>query len=204
MEKSSLDTHIRHMTIRWSHLLIPIGGAALAALVGSVAFWDASKPSIVTGLSVIGAGVLVRLARGLPFTNADHFTLDEARQVAAAVQLSVRSLRALLAIVFVAMASLIFAAPIAHALAAVPITLVAERADSAVSAIVGFLLTYVFVRVFAVVQGDLGIVDLQSRYLVTSVARKQGSTFEKDRASRGGTAIKNPEGYGTIVQSPSL
>ncbi|MIL09667.1 hypothetical protein BZU93_27795 [Salmonella enterica subsp. enterica] len=188
------------MKIRWLYLLVPIGGAAVAAAMGSVSFWDTAKPSILTALSVIAAGVLVRLARGLPFTNADQFTVDEARQVASAIQQSVRALRALIAVVFLTMASVIFAAPTVVALKALPIRWLFDNADAGLSGVIGFLLTYVFIRIFAVIQGDLSLVDLQSQFLVQSVERKQAERFDRARTSSGGGLIVNPEGYGKVIQ----
>jgi hypothetical protein len=39
--------------------------------------WDELKAGLLVALSVMAAGVLVRLARGLPFTAVDHYEVDE-------------------------------------------------------------------------------------------------------------------------------
>ncbi|MER9026151.1 hypothetical protein NKI01_26990 [Mesorhizobium sp. M0815] len=167
-----------------------------------MAFWEAAKPSLLTALSVIAAGVLVRLARGLPFSNPDQFELGEVRLIAAAIKQSIRALRALIGVVFLAMGSLVFAKAIAAALTSAafipPETLL--YVEPGMSAVVGFLLTYVFVRIFSVIKGDVSLVDLQSELLVKSVERKQAERFDKSLTQSDTPPIKNPEGYGKIIQ----
>ncbi|RWB72940.1 MAG: hypothetical protein EOQ50_18405 [Mesorhizobium sp.] len=190
------------MKINWSHLAIPVAGAAAAWELASVAFWEAAKPSLLTAMSVIAAGVLVRLARGLPFNNPDQFALDEVRQIAGAIKRSIRALRALIAVVFLAMGSLVFAKAINTALLAatyIPVK-VAPYVEPGISAVVGFLLTYVFVRIFAVIKGDVSLADLQSDLLVKAVERKQADRFDKTLAKSDAPTMKNPEGYGKIIQ----
>jgi len=190
------------MKINWSHFVIPVAGAFVAWELASVAFWEAAKPSLLTAMSVIAAGVLVRLARGLPFNNPDQFALDEARQIAGAIKRSIRALRALIAVVFLAMGSLVFAKAINIALLAsayVPVK-VAPYVEPGISAIVGFLLTYVFVRIFAVIKGDVSLADLQSDLLVKAVERKQAERFDKALTKTDAPTMKNPEGYGKIIQ----
>ncbi|RUU06474.1 hypothetical protein EOD23_13650 [Mesorhizobium sp. USDA-HM6] len=190
------------MKINWSHLVIPVAGAAGAWGLASVAFWEAAKPSLLTAMSVIAAGVLVRLARGLPFNNPDQFALDEARQIAGAIKQSIRALRALIAVVFLAMGSLVFAKAFKTAVLAATFLSpkVAPYVEPGISAVVGFLLTYVFVRIFAVVKGDVSLADLQSELLVKAVERKQAERFDKALAKSDVPPMKNPEGYGKIIQ----
>jgi hypothetical protein len=191
------------MKVRWSHLLLPVVGAAAAAKLASVTFWDGSKAPLLTALSVIAAGVLVRLARGMPFTNPDQFELDEVRQIAAATKKSIRALRALIVIVFLCMGSVVFAKAVAEAGAAYLATHLPDLvpyAEPAVSAFVGFLLTYVFVRIFAVIRGDVSLVDLQAQLLVKAVERKQSDRFGKALEKIDTPPMKNPEGYGKVIQ----
>lgn len=157
---------------------------------------------LLTTLSVVAAGVLVRLSRGLPFSNAEQLQLDEARKLAKAVKESVKSLRSLLVVVFVTMFTLFLSVPLSTYLA----TVLSKRSDfvsyidPAISAFISLSLTYVFVRIFAVISGDIGIVNLQTDYLVKAVERKQGEQFEQSRKSSNAPKMKNPEGYGKIIQ----
>ncbi|MDE3824688.1 hypothetical protein I7F13_21120 [Sinorhizobium meliloti] len=187
------------MKIKLSHLLIPALGAATAALTVSVGFWDNSKAAILTALSVIGAGVLVRLARGLPFTNVDQFQLDEARKISAAVKQSIRALRILIFVILIAMASLVLVKGLADAaIAALPPD--TQFVEPVASGLIGLLLSYIFVRITAVIQGDVALVDLQSEFFVRAVERKQGERFEKARNSASDLPPANPKGYGKVVQ----
>ncbi|WP_037431504.1 hypothetical protein [Sinorhizobium fredii] len=187
------------MKIKLSHLLIPAFGAATAALTVSVDFWDSSKAAILTALSVIGAGVLVRLARGLPFTNVDQFQLDEARKISSAIKQSIRALRVLIFVIIMAMVSLVLVKGLTATItAALPHGNV--FVGPAASGLVGLLLSYILVRITAVIQGDVALVDLQSDFFVRAVERKQGERFEKARSSAPDVPPANPKGYGKVIQ----
>jgi hypothetical protein len=71
--------------IRWRSIVLPllVGGACYRWV--SVEFWDSSKQALLVCLSVIAAGVMVRLARALPFTTADQYELEEIRSLTKAV-----------------------------------------------------------------------------------------------------------------------
>jgi hypothetical protein len=71
--------------VRWRTILLPLLIGAICWRWVSVDFWDASKQALLVCLSVIAAGVLVRLARALPFTFADQYELDEIRSLTKAV-----------------------------------------------------------------------------------------------------------------------
>lgn len=71
--------------IRWNNLLIPATVGLAAAYLIDLKFWDDQKAGLLVALSVMAAGVLVRLARGLPFTSVDQYELDEVRQLTKAV-----------------------------------------------------------------------------------------------------------------------
>jgi len=187
------------MKIKPTHLLVPVVGAVVAALMVSVDFWDTSKASILTALSVIGAGVLVRLARGLPFTNADQFEVEEARKISSAIKQSIRALRILIIIILATMVSLVICKGVLS-----EFLILWPKAGSApasvISGIVGLLLSYILIRIAAVIQGDVGLVDLQSEYFVKAVERKQAERFEKSTSRSSETLPANPPSYGKIIQ----
>jgi hypothetical protein len=188
------------MKILWSHALIPVAGALIAAPFISVGFWDLSKQPILTALSVIAAGVLVRLARGSPFTNADGFELEEARQISRAIKQSIRALRTLIIVVFLTMFALVFAQPVLIVVMRSLPSVDTAIAGPMVSALIALLLSYVFIRVFTVIQGDVGLVDMQAKYLVSAVERKQAKRFADDMEKSSSPAPQNPEGYGKVIQ----
>lgn len=183
--------------------MIPIAAGGIAAAAIPVAFWDTSKTPLLTALSVIAAGVLVRLARGLPFNNSDQFELHEARRVATAIKKSARTLRALIVVAFIAMGGLVFAKPISDTVVAffqIYYPSASTYVEPVVSGTVALLLTYVFIRVFAVIKGDVALVDLQTDLLVHSVERKQAERFDKSIEKIETPTFKTPEGYGKVIQ----
>lgn len=187
------------MKLRLSHLILPIAGACTASAFGTMAFWDSSKAPILMTLSVIAAGVLVRLARGLPITNAENFELDEARRIAAAIKKSIRSLRILMIAIFLCMGAVIFGKTTTELITEkFPNT--TEYVHIIMSGFLGFILTYIFVRILAVINADVGLVDLQTKMFVDSVARKQGERFNTSIVNATDLPIKNPQGYGRIIQ----
>lgn len=188
------------MKIKLAHLALPIFAAATAEAFVSVEFWDASKAAILTALSVIGAGVLVRLARGLPFTNADQFQVEEARKIAAAIKMSIRALRVLIIVILGTMVSLVVIKGVVSAIA-LRWPNAEVTTNEIASGIIGLLLGYILVRITAVIQGDVGLVDLQSEYFVKAVERKQAERFEKAQARMSTDAPpSNPKDYGKIIQ----
>ena len=190
------------MNIKVSHLVIPLCGAALAFYAATPDFWYASKQLLLIVLSVIAAGGLVRLANGLRFTNFDQMELGEARKVSAAVNQSVAGLRALIIAIFLAMVFTIFVDSLVLKLSKLSFLgeNFAQYSWQALSALGGFLFTYIFVRFRAVIDGDVGIVQLQTEFLEKSVARRQATAFEQTVQSGSKEIVKNPDDYGKLIQ----
>jgi hypothetical protein len=187
--------------IRWRTLLVPLVAAAAAALLVLVGFWDASKQGLLVALSVVATGVLVRIARGLPFTTPDHYEVEEIRTLAKAVSRIIRALRALIFFVLAGMVSLVLAKPVLDFALAVPaLQPLAGYAERAISAGLAFILTYVFVRMLQVVKGDQDLAELQSKFIVRAVERKQAKRFEEQQRAESAPVLKRPEGYGRVMQ----
>lgn len=190
------------MNIKVSHLVVSLCGAALSFYVATPDFWNASKGSLLIVLSVIAAGGLVRLARGLPFTSFDQMELDEARKISAAVSKSVAGLRMLIIAILLAMAFTIFVDSLVLKLSK-PSVLGENSTQYSwkiLSTLGGGLFTYIFVRFFAVINGDVGIVELQTEFLEKSVARRKAEVFEKTVQSNSKEIVKNPDDYGKLIQ----
>jgi hypothetical protein len=187
--------------IRWRTLIFPVLAGFLAAGFVSVAFWDLSKQAFLVSLSVIAAGVLVRLARGLPFTNVDHYEVEEIRELTKAVDQICRSLRALILVVLVAMVFLVLAKSVVDTAKTAQITLdYGERIEAFASGLLGFLVGYIFVRMVQVIQGDYDLTKLQSKFIVRAVERKQAKQFDVLETKGASAPFKNPEGYGKVIQ----
>lgn len=187
--------------IRWSNIIAPLIAAAIAARFISVQFWDASKQGLLVALSVIAAGVLVRLARGLPFTTADHYELDEIRHLTRAVSQVLRSLRLLIIVVLAGMIGLIFAKPILElSLTVAQLGPYEDYVEAAISGTLGLILCYVLFRMLQVVRGDQDLTELQSSFIVRAVERRQAKNFEAQHTTGSPSSFKPPAGYGRVVR----
>lgn len=182
-------------------MLLPLVAGAFAAWLIGISTWDETKMGLLTALSVIAAAALVRLARGLPFTNPDHFEPTEVEQVVHAVKQLARSLRAFLGVVLLAMILLVVAAPLSglfERLWLVPDAKVAL--NRALSFLVGAALAYVLVRMWQIVASDLSLLDKQASFMVRAVHRKARERDEEDAETSPSAPFVTPEGYGQRLQ----
>lgn len=187
--------------LKWSNILVPSLVAIAAGWFVGIAFWDTSKQAFLVGLSVIAAGVLVRLARGLPFTAADHYEVDEIRGLTNAMRQIVRSLRILITAVLLSMLGLVIAKPFIDTLQAAPkFVPYISYIEHSVSGALGFVLTYVSWRMLQVVKGDQDLTELQSKFIVRAVERRQAKIFDQQQADTSTSPFKSPEGYGRRIQ----
>jgi hypothetical protein len=187
--------------IRWGIIVVTVVAAFGAGRFLSVAFWDNAKPGMLVALSVIAAGVLVRLARGVPFNSPDQYEVEEARQLVNAVKQTMGALRALLFVVLVGMISLVAAKPTLDAIAGIDgAQLHLLYVEFTASAWIGALLTYAFVRIAQVVNGDRDVTNLQAKFLVRAVERRQARMFAELETKSADIGFENPEGYGKVVQ----
>lgn len=186
---------------RWSNIVVPVLVAVAAGNLVGVGFWDASKQGLLVSLSVIAAGVLVRLARGLPFTTADHYEVDEIRKLTRAVTQIARSLRVLVMFVLAGMFGLVVAKPLLDlALATPQVAQYISYVEGGISAVLAFILSYVFWRMMQVVKGDQDLTELQSAFVVRAVERRQAKRFDEQQVVASSTPFKSPESYGRIIQ----
>jgi hypothetical protein len=186
------------MKLSLTALVLPVAGGIASALWLPLDKWDSLRPALLPAISVIAAAVLVRLARGLPFTNADHFSLDQFRSVARKLEANARKLRALIFVCLAGLTSLTLATDLVNALRLLP-----RLADWAVvgashflSGLVAALLVYAFTRVIEVVHSDVSLLQLQARILETVIANKNAANFEKQVASKPSPGISGSTRFG--------
>lgn len=168
------------MKLSWPALIIPAIGGLGAAIFVPLASWDQLRPALLPAISIIAAAVLVRLARGLPFTNADHFKLDQFRSVSKNLEDNARKLRALIFVCLADIAMLVLSADAVKLIAPVSTRLpwFPPLASAALSGIIGGLLLYAFTRVVAVVHSDVALLRLQSQILERVIADKNAAAFD--------------------------
>jgi hypothetical protein len=185
--------------------LLPVIAVAAASAMSfawvGVATWDNAKTGLLAALSVIAAATLVRLARGLPFTNPDHFEPDEVEKVVEAVKLLSRALRALLGVTLSVMVLVVLAAPLSAAVgrAAIQPWLI-EGLQQGISAAVGGGLAFALARIWQVVGSDLGLLEKQGQFMIRAVGRKQRKADEEQEKQGDAHPFKTPSSYGQRVQ----
>ena len=157
--------------------------------------------ALLSVVAIVSAGVLVRLARGVPFSAIDVLEAGQAEKLSAAIKQSVRALGGLLLVCFLTTLCLIFVGHIAGMLrsAAVQDVLPFTESFDYVAFVVSFLLAFVFMRTFAVVRGDIQIVDIQADILTKTRNRKAAEEFQKDVADPASQEYHAPENYGGVI-----
>ncbi len=189
------------MRLTW----LPIAAVCIAAAVTylwvDASVWNDAKTGLLAALSVIAAATLVRLARGMPFTNPDQFEAEEVEKVVAAVKQLSRSLRALLGVTLLAMVLLVVVPALTDSLARLrPTPPWLPFVKAVLSASVGATLAFAMARLWQIVGSDLSLLDRQGSILIRAVHRKERKKDEdKDQKSEV-PGFKTPEGYGKRLQ----
>lgn len=174
-----------------------IAGGLSAGLVPT-STWEVLRVALLPALSIVAAAVLVRLARGMPFTNADHFSLEEFRSAAQKIESNAKKLRALIFVCLAAVVSLIFAPELvefAQRLSRNPPSLF-RIIDGTMSAVVGISVVYSFTRIIEVVHSDIGLLRLQSLVLEKAISKKNVTEFDKKLQTAEPGKISGAKDYG--------
>jgi hypothetical protein len=175
--------------------------AIASATASTVDMWDGFKQALLVALSVIEAGVLVRLARGLPFTSPELYDVDEIRELTAAIQQIARALRALFVVTLATMIGLVMLKPVSVLIENdVRMPYSEYLIHYGVLGVAGFMVGFVFSRMYRIVAGDYDLTILQSKFIVRAVERRQAKRFEDRKDQEMVDKFKNPDGYGRIIQ----
>lgn len=194
------------MRLQWSHILVPLGVGVACSFLTTAATWSGVSQTLLSVVSIVSAGVLVRLARGVPFSTIDALGTEEARKLASAIKKSVRALRALLLVCFFAILSLVFIQQLDAGftwLASKRWLPFADHFDY-VSLIVPLILTFVFVRTYAVIDGDIQIADIQVDILIRKRGKDAAEKFKKDVVGPARDSFRQPSSYGGVVDSEKV
>lgn len=177
---------------------LPVVTGVLGWLWVPLSFWETVRSPVLTALSVMAAAILVRLARGLPFTNADHFEIREIEEVTSAIKQIMAALFLLLTIIVACMLFVVFSSLVSQVIYSLmpsgPISI-----EKSLSASISLILGYVVSRTIAVARGDVGLVDLQSQFLIRAVQRKSVEKLPVDQMPSP-IEYKSNLPYGRLVQ----
>lgn len=194
------------MRLQWSHILVPLSVGVACSVLTTAATWTEVSQTLLGAVSIVSAGVLVRLARGVPFSAIDVLNTEEARKLAYSIKKSVRALRALLLVCFVAVLSLVFIKQIEAGFTWLASTHWLPFSDHVdyVSLTLPFILSFVFMRTYAVVDGDIQIADIQADILIRKRGKDAADAFKKNVAGPAKESFRQPSGYGGVVEGEKV
>jgi len=183
-------------------IVIPVGVGLLAASAVPLHVWSGLTSSLLPCISVVGAAVFVRLARGLPFNNPDHFAdRKEAKETADIIIKIARALERLIYIVLICMALLVLSAPLQKVIAE---RIISDSAtnyiESVYSGILGLSVSFVFVRMLQIVRSDISLAKKQRDIVVGVIDRKNAKSFESALPPPESRNIAGQENFGRIIQ----
>lgn len=178
-------------------VLASFAAAAICFAFVNVYAWENVRGWLIPALAIIAAAVLVRLARGVPFTNPDHISADEVHEVTGSFTNLSRSLRTLFLVVLGTILAVGCISPLASLIAdfwSRP----SDLGNRVGSGGVGLSVGYCIARMVQVAQSDVSITNLQARIIKEAVARRTAKSFEA--AQMQPSSFRQPEGYGKPLQ----
>jgi hypothetical protein len=176
-------------------LVAALATGYLSAHYIPISVWQPIFPGLLVALSMLGAAVLVRLARNAPITAPAAFDEEDLKRFFDSLEELNRRLfwiflQAVAAIFFVLFA--IIVSSYGGALFGF-----AEVAPSICSGALGFVLIWLVTRVVAMAKGDIGFVKLQRRVLENALARQRKATADKIVAAE--VEYRSPGSYGRAL-----
>lgn len=157
--------------------------------------WQPVFPGMLVALSMLGAAVLVRLARNAPITAPTAFDDEDLKRFFDALE----ELNRRLFWIFIQAVCAIFATLFAIVMSSHKGALLgyAGAVSMGCSGLLALLLIWLLSRVIAMAKGDIGFVRLQREVLENALARQRKIAAEKIVA--GAIDYRSPGGYGRAL-----
>lgn len=185
---------------------IPVSVASLvvAAAVGVLAWryisldlWEPAFPGVFVALSMLGAAVLVRLARNAPITAPTAFNEEDLKLFFDALEILARRLFAIFAQVVVALSVVIASIVVLKNIPTAVDTSQWKAAAPYCSGAMAFFITWVLLRLLEMTYGDIGFLRLQRRILEHALERERIKEASKKVAAPVNWTTK--DGYGRAL-----
>jgi hypothetical protein len=163
-----------------------------------LSIWQPVFPGMLVALSMLGAAVLVRLARNAPITAPTAFDEEDLKRFFDALE----ELNRRLFWIFLQAVAAIFITLFAIVVSSYKGSFFgfSGPASSVCSGLLGLLLIWIPTRVIAMARGDIGFVRLQREVLQNALARQRKATADKIVA--GTVELRSPGGYGRALPNP--
>jgi hypothetical protein len=153
---------------------------------------------MLVALSMLGAAVLVRLARNAPITAPTAFDEPDLKRFFDALEELNRRLFWIFLQAVIAIFITLFAICVSSYKGG--FFGYAGTVSSVCSGLLGFLLMWIPTRVIAMARGDIGFVRLQREVLENALARQRKAVAEK--IVPGTVESRSPGGYGRALSKP--
>ena len=160
-----------------------------------LSIWQPVFPGMLVALSMLGAAVLVRLARNAPITAPTAFDEEDLKRFFDALE----ELNRRLFWIFLQAVAAIFITLLAIVVSSYKGTFFGYSGviSSGCSGLLGLLLVWIPTRVIAMARGDIGFVRLQREVLQNALARQRKAAADKIVA--GTVETRSPGGYGRAL-----
>jgi hypothetical protein len=178
-------------------------GVALAALAAAAAarvyvplgVWTPAFPALLVSLSMLGAAVLVRLARNAPITTPAAFDDADLRRFFDTLEELSHRLFWIFIQVVLSLFVVIFSVIVSDAATKTPAAW--QTLSSWCSSVLAFLLVWLLWRVIAMAKGDIGFLKLQRQILEHALERQRREAAEKTISAP--IEFRSPGGYGRAL-----
>lgn len=188
---------------KWLYIAVPLGLGWVAFEIMQPGHWTGIRQGLILPLALLGAAVLVRLARGMPVSTTEHFEVEEMRRLSQAVIRVYRALIVLFVAIICSTIGLIFIEVAHSALGSVdaldPAT--KGRLQQGLTGLLVFFVAFALARTVSLIKGDYDLVKLQARLMERAVERRHAAqhAVRMDEAEATKPFEKRP-GYGKIAQ----
>jgi hypothetical protein len=178
-------------------LIAALAAGWAAARHVPLSIWKPVFPGMLVALSMLGAAVLVRLARNAPITAPTAFDEQDLKRFFDALE----ELNRRLFWIFLQAVAAIFLTLFAIVVSSYKGSFFGYfgAASSACSGLLGLLLVWIPTRVIAMARGDIGFVRLQREVLQNALARQRKAAADKIAPAK--VEFRSPGGYGRALSN---
>ncbi|MDJ0947241.1 MAG: hypothetical protein QNJ30_27655 [Kiloniellales bacterium] len=188
---------------KWLYIAVPAALGWVAFEVMQPTHWDEVGRGLTFALSLLGAAVLVRLARGMPVSDTGYFDVEEMRDLSRAVRKVYKALMLLFVVIICSILGLVFIGVLHGAISHIsnldPGTILTLK-QSATGVLVA-LVAFALLRAVALIKGDYDLVKKQASLMERAVERRQAARqAERLEAAEKEAPFEKREGYGKLAQ----
>lgn len=188
---------------KWLYIAVPAGLGWVAFKVIQPSHWDDIGRGLTFALSMLGAAVLVRLARGMPVSDTGYFDVQEIRSLSNAVKKVYQALMLLFVVTLCSILGVVFIGVLHEVVSQIPflgpdaISTLQQCLSGALVALASFAL----LRTVALIKSDYDLMKQQASLMEKAVERRHAARQEERLEEAAKQApFQKREGYGKLTQ----